>query len=197
MSGSALGLEDSHHHGHEDSDMNELVNAMDRLCDGGLDVEPAPKWLQLVRTNDKSELARYRRRVMTTTRKERAERFHARDDRTFGLPLAQLDAYGRPSLRGVIPSRSFGKCSHVPRRETISNKVIKSWEKVKSSRRYRRSRPNVRIQGFAPPHLSREQSSGAEGDTECFHQGVKRCKPVVVQSCGILFVGGFDGDRFM
>merc|ERR1712187_873470 len=104
--------------------------------------------------------------------------------------LAGLDANGRPSLRGIIPSRGSSKRFHAPRREHISNRVIKSWEKVKTCKRWRRSRPSVRIQGFVSSRLGDEESTGVEGVSECSNGSEKNAESLQSSTAGILFVGG-------
>ena len=142
--GSALTLGSySSHPGLHDSEMGDLVSDMGRLCDRGFDAAPVPKWLNKVTAHEKGDLARYRRKVMSTTEDERIERLQAQQ-------RSGLDERGRPTLRGIVPDRSSSHRSRPPMREDAMTKVIKCLEKVKISNKYRRSRPRprARIQGL-------------------------------------------------
>merc|ERR1712146_225148 len=99
-----------------------------------------------VRAHEKAEAERFKRRVQATTDEERSERLRAcdADDEAEVTRVAGVDSRGRPSLRGVLPERGSSHRSRAPARPSALSKVIKNFDKVRVSDKYRRSRPRPR-----------------------------------------------------
>merc|ERR1719502_1089998 len=147
----------------EDASMDALTQSMNTLCNGGLDASPLPKWAQAAAAYDRGELLRYRQKIKSTTPEDRIERLVAR------TVVAGTDERGRPTLRGVLPSRGACRRSRPPKRKSDLHKVIKTLEKVRiSNNRQRRSRPRARIQGLAPGFSNLEGwcTTGCVQDTD-------------------------------
>lgn len=136
-----LGRDSSLHERQDDSEMEDLVDGMDRLCDSGFNAEPRPMWLHMVTSQDEGHR---RQRVAVTSEQERAQSFQE------FTKYAGFDETGRPSLCGVVPDRQkrhAAKLSHTPRFGIITNKVIKSVEKVRSTNRHRVTKPRCGVPG--------------------------------------------------